>query len=132
MCGSLSARNVSPDKVPGYLDSRHLLRDVKYVREIGMAKRAVKREPQASEPLEHRGVVVGWTHHDLGTSIDLRIQSAVSQHALDEKKVDSHHFLMTRNQALLLAKFLLDSTGQSLRQKQRPPLWRGLTRRFNK
>lgn len=78
---------------------------------------------QDAEPAEHRGVVVGWTHHDLGASVDLRIQSAVSKQALDEKHVDSHHFLMTYNQALLLAKYLLDATGQSLPRKARPS-WR--------
>jgi hypothetical protein len=97
-----------------------------------MAKRAVKKQAGVTEPAHHMGVVVGWTHQDLGASIDLRLQSTVSQQALDQKKIDSHHFLMTRNQALLLAKFLLDATGQSLPQKQRPPLWRRLTRRFNK
>jgi hypothetical protein len=90
-----------------------------------MAKRPVKQIEKA-EPAEHRGVVVGWTHHDLGSSIDLRIQSTVSQEALDQKQVDSHHFLMTHNQALLLAKFLLDTTGQSLPLKHKPPLWRRL------
>jgi hypothetical protein len=90
-----------------------------------MAKRPVKKV-ENPEPAEHRGVVVGWTHHDLGSSIDLRIQSAVSQQALDQKQVDSHHFLMTHNQALLLAKFLLDATGQSLPPKHKRPLWRRL------
>ncbi len=90
-----------------------------------MAKRPVKRV-ENPEPVDHRGVVVGWTHHDLGSSIDLRMQSTVSRAALDENKVDSHHFLMTHNQALLLAKFLLDATGQSLPLKRKKPLWRRL------
>jgi hypothetical protein len=90
-----------------------------------MAKRPIK-QAENPEPAEHRGVVVGWTHHDLGSSIDLRIQSAVSQQALDQSQVDSHHFLMTHNQALLLAKFLLDTTGQSLPLKRKRPLWRRL------
>lgn len=90
-----------------------------------MAKRPVK-QIESPAPAEHRGVVVGWTHNDLGSSIDLRIQSATSQQALDQKRVDSHHFLMTYNQALLLAKFLLDTTGQSLPLKHKPALWRRL------
>jgi hypothetical protein len=97
-----------------------------------MAKRPARAKPEIPEPAEHRGVVVGWTHHDLGSSIDLRIQSTVSRAALDENRVDSHHFLMTHNQALLLAKFLLDATGQSLPQKGKLPLWRRLTGSRNK
>ena len=97
-----------------------------------MAKRPAGKEAEISEPAKHRGVVVGWTHNDLGSSIDLRIQSTVSQAALDENKIDSHHFLMTHNQALLLAKFLLDATGQSLPQRGKLPLWRRLSGRRNK
>lgn len=78
------------------------------------------------------GVIVGWTHHDLGTSIDLRIQSATSKKALDESQVDSHHFLMTHNQALLLAKFLLDATGQTLPPKAKRSVWRKLVGGRNK
>lgn len=78
------------------------------------------------------GVIIGWTHRDLGTSIDLRIQSAVSQQALDRHAIDSHHFLMTRNQALLLAKYLLDATGQSLPAKTKPSLRRRLFGSGNK
>jgi hypothetical protein len=62
----------------------------------------------------------------------LRIQTAISQAALDQKRIDSHHFLMTYNQALLLAKFLLDTTGQSLPLRQRPSIWRRIYSRFNK
>jgi hypothetical protein len=81
---------------------------------------------------EHRGVVVGWTHNDLGNSIDLRIQSTTSKQAFDEHRVDSHHFLMTHNQALLLAKFLLDATGQTLPPKVEMPAWRRILQRRNK
>jgi hypothetical protein len=97
-----------------------------------MAKRPARKKPDETEPAEHRGVVVGWTHNDLGTSIDLRIQSAISRQALDEKHVDSHHFLMTHNQALLLAKFLLDATGQSLPKRTRPSFWRRIMPGRNK
>ena len=89
-----------------------------------MARRPVKKETENSEPAEYRAVVVGWTHHSLGTSIDLRIQSTVSKEALDDNQIDSHHFLMTHNQALLLAKYLLDTTGQTLPQRVKPSLWR--------
>ena len=82
--------------------------------------------------IEPTGVVVGWTHHALGASIDLRIQSATSKRALEERQVDSQHFLMTRNQALLLAKYLLDATGQSLPPKTKRSAWRKLMGERNK
>jgi hypothetical protein len=97
-----------------------------------MAKRPAKKTIEPEQPAEHRGVVVGWTHNDLGSSIDLRIQSTVSRAALDENRVDSHHFLMTHNQALLLAKFLLDATGQSMPLKRKPSIWQRLSGRRNK
>ncbi len=90
-------------------------------------------EPRAVSPLlqsQYTGVVVGWTHNDLGTSIDLRLQSAHSKQALNEKRVDSHHFLMTHNQALLLAKYLLDTTGQVLPARQKPSIWRRIGNAF--
>jgi hypothetical protein len=93
-----------------------------------MAKRTIKAEKPVP-PLSQTGVVVGWTHHDLGSSIDLRIQSAQSQQALDSNNVDNHHFLMTHNQALLLAKYLLDVTGQSLPPRSKPTLWQRLAAR---
>jgi hypothetical protein len=96
-----------------------------------MAKRATKAETAVPSRPE-TGVVVGWTHHDLGSSIDLRLQSAQSKQALDNHEVDSHHFLMTHNQALLLAKYLLDATGQTLPVKPRPSLWRRLSAKPNK
>jgi hypothetical protein len=89
-----------------------------------MARRPTKKKAEVISPVEPRGVIVGWTHHDLGSSIDLRIQSTTSQQALDEDRIDSHHFLMTHNQALLLAKFLLDATGQSLPKRARLSIWR--------
>jgi hypothetical protein len=97
-----------------------------------MAKRPIVNKTDEAAIPDHRGVVVGWTHNDLGTSIDLRIQSTISRQALDEHRLDSHHFLMTHNQALMLAKFLLDATGQSMPLRTRPSLWRRITPRRNK
>jgi hypothetical protein len=96
-----------------------------------MARRPASKE-QSDKPSDRTGVIIGWTHHDLGTSIDLRIQSAASQQALNDKDIDSHHFLMTHNQALLLAKYLLDATGQKLPARQKPALWRRIGNRFRK
>lgn len=92
-------------------------------------------KPRADSPVlqsQYTGVVVGCTHNDLGTSIDLRFQSTSSKQALNEGRVDSHHFLMTHNQALLLAKYLLETTGQSLPKRTRPSFWRRLMPKRNK
>jgi hypothetical protein len=59
-------------------------------------------------------VLVGWTHRDTPSGIDLRLQSTRSRIALENGQVESSHLLMTRNQALLLARYLLDVTGQTL------------------
>ena len=75
------------------------------------------------------GVVVGWVHHPVGTGIDLTLQSAVSADALARDEVNTHHFLMTRNQALLVANYLLDATGQTIAPRRQPSLWRRLFRR---
>ena len=89
-----------------------------------MAKRPATRKAKTLPLQADTGVIVGWTHHELGSSIDLRIQSARSKQALDNDEIDSHHFLMTHNQALLLAKYLLDATGQTLPERTPPSLWR--------
>lgn len=80
----------------------------------------------SNDAVEQTGVVVGWTHNDLSNSIDLRIQSAASNAALRDQRIDNHHFLMTRNQALLLAKYLLDATGQTIPQRPTPTIWQRL------
>lgn len=97
-----------------------------------MARRTKSAVRPQAAPADKTGVVVGWTHNDLGSSIDLRIQSATSRQALDNDSIDSHHFLMTHNQALLLAKYLLDSTHQSLPPRTRPPLWKRILSGWNK
>lgn len=67
-------------------------------------------------------MLVGWTHATLPNGIDLRIQCAASSAALESQQVEIQHVLMTRNQALLLAKYLLDTTGQSLPPRRKPTL----------
>lgn len=98
---------------------------------LHMAKRPKKAEAKLSS-LAESNVVVGWTHHNLSSSIGLRIQSVTSKQALDNDEVESHHFLMTHNQALLLAKYLLDATEQSLPVRQKRRLWRRILGAFRK
>ena len=82
-------------------------------------------EPAGTDAAPERfGVLVGWSHSPCGDGINLRVQSAVSRAALSEGRIDSHHLLMTRNQALLLARYLLETTGQTIADDDRPPRWR--------
>ena len=73
---------------------------------------------------ETYGVLIGWSHSPCGSGINLRVQSAQSQDALREGRIDAHHLLMTRNQVLLMARYLLESTGQSLDMPEKPHGWR--------
>ena len=70
------------------------------------------------------GVLVGWSHSPCGSGINLRVQSAQSQDALRAGRIDAHHLLMTRNQALLMARYLLETTGQTLDIPEKPHGWR--------
>ncbi len=67
--------------------------------------------------------LVGWTHAALPNGIDLRVQCAPSSRALQNEEIEVQHLLMTRNQALLLARYLLEITGQTLPPRRRRPLF---------
>lgn len=62
------------------------------------------------DPHELSGVVIGWDHRAFAGNIDLTVQSTTKSHP-SPAEVDRHHLLMTRNQALLLAHYLLRLTG---------------------
>ena len=80
--------------------------------------------PAQAQTPETYGVLVGWSHSPCGSGINLRVQSAQSQDALRAGRIDAHHLLMTRNQALLVARYLLDSTGQTLDIPEKAQGWR--------
>ena len=90
-----------------------------------------KAEPESQAPddgIEPFRILVGWTQAPFSRGVQLRLQSkrAEGPHA---GAVEDHRFLMTRNQALLLANFLLDVTGQSLPPRRHEgPLRRALRR----
>jgi hypothetical protein len=69
------------------------------------------------------GVLVGWSHTPCGSGISVKVQSAVSRNDLHQGRIDSQHLLMTRNQALIFARYLLEATGQEL-ELERPHGWR--------
>lgn len=74
--------------------------------------------------------LVGWTHSPVPNGIHLRIQSARSNIALENQQVVSHDLVMTRNQALLLAHYILDATGQGVPKPKQPI--RSLLRRLKR
>jgi hypothetical protein len=73
-----------------------------------------KKEPQ---------VLIGWTHTATPGGIKLSIQSTRSRLALENEQVEASHVLMTRNQALLLSKYLIDVTGQLYPSRQSKSVW---------
>ena len=92
---------------------------------MGQHSRIAVPDTQPKAQPDHMGVLVGWTHTPCGDGVNLRLQSAGSQAALRNGEIDSNYVLMTRNQALLLARYLLDVTGQTLDMPERPHGWRG-------
>lgn len=84
-----------------------------------MMDQAVQAHPDRMLDQQRLQALVGWTHTALPNGIDLRIQCASSSVALENEQVEVQHVLMTRNQALLLARYLLEITDQSLPLKRR-------------
>jgi hypothetical protein len=66
------------------------------------------------------GVLVGWTHRDVNGRLDLRLQSVQSAQHAGPEDAESHHFFMTRNQAAVLANYLMTIS------RQTPPVRRRL------
>lgn len=75
--------------------------------------------------------LIGWTHIELPNGIDLRIECARSRIALDNDLIEHRDIVMTRNQALLLARYLLKVTGQTLPSEARPGWWTKLKATLN-
>jgi hypothetical protein len=72
---------------------------------------ATAKSPEKGAPQELSGVVIGWKHQDISRNIQLTVQSTVAARPTPDA-VDTHHLLMTRNQAMLLAQYLIRLTGQ--------------------
>jgi len=85
-----------------------------------------KRKTEPQPPL----ALVGWTHRDMPNGIDLRVECARSKIALDNDLIEACDIIMTRNQALLLARYLLKVTGQTLPEEARPGFWSKLRSAF--
>ena len=65
---------------------------------MAMSQNAIDRETY--------GVLVGWSHHPMGERLDLKLQCIQSTRGLEKDEIDSHHFVMTREQATVLANYL--------------------------
>jgi hypothetical protein len=58
--------------------------------------------------------LVGWQHRTITSGVEIELQSARSRVGLENGQIESRHYLLTANQALLLARYLLRVTGQEL------------------
>lgn len=68
--------------------------------------------------------VVGWTHSPLPHGIELTLQAAASSFALENQQIAETRLVLTRNQALLLARFLLQVSGHDATDvADARPLW---------
>ncbi|MGV3512554.1 MAG: hypothetical protein ACO1OX_11200 [Novosphingobium sp.] len=74
---------------------------------------------------ELSGVVVGWKHRAFARNIHLTVQSSRTTRPTPDA-IDTHHLLMTRNQAMLLANYLMRLTGQEIPVRPRRTLWQRL------
>ncbi len=81
--------------------------------------------PRDETPQELSGVVVGWRHRTFAQNIHLTVQSSSKSRPKPEA-VDTHHLLMTRSQAMLLANYLMRLTGQEPVVPHPRSLWRRL------
>ena len=63
--------------------------------------------------MESYGALVGWSHHEAGDRIMLRLESVQSKEAADKHEPDLHRFYMTKQQAAVLANYLMRVSGQS-------------------
>ncbi|WP_298284506.1 hypothetical protein [Novosphingobium sp.] len=74
---------------------------------------AMAKQQEEDLPQELSGVVIGWGHQSISRNIQLTVQSTVRAKPTPGS-VDTHHLLMTRNQAMLLAQYLMRLTGQEM------------------
>jgi hypothetical protein len=91
---------------------------------MNMNNGSTKHHPGHISNQHDTAVLVGWEHASFGSNIELRVQSARSRFALENGEYETRGVMMTRNQALLLAKYLLDATGQTLPEPVKPSIWR--------
>ncbi|NLR38707.1 hypothetical protein [Novosphingobium sp. ERW19] len=86
---------------------------------------ATANTPVDDTPHELSGVVVGWKHRAFARNIHLTVQSSKNPRPIPGA-IDTHHLLMTRNQALLLANYLMRLSGQEIPPRRPRTLWEKL------
>ena len=74
--------------------------------------------------MESHGALVGWTHQNLGERLMLKIETVASAKAAEDHSPDVMRIMMTRNQAAILGRYLVNESG--LPQPERPGLFRRL------
>lgn len=90
---------------------------------------ATSLDPGGRPATDEFGVLVGWSHAPFTRGIQLKVQSTTGEGG-PRPDIAARSYLMTRNQALILAKYLLDATGQTLPAPPRGGVLRRLLRRF--
>ncbi len=68
---------------------------------------------------ESYGALVGWAHSEFKDRLDLKLQTIESTRLDAQDVVFSHHVMMTKSQAAVLANFLLAISGQTPPRKRR-------------
>ena len=76
--------------------------------------------------MDNHGILVGWTHRDLGERILLCVETVSTLDAAQEHTPDVLRVLLTRSQAAVLGNFLATVSGKTPPQ----PRDRGLLRRL--
>jgi hypothetical protein len=59
------------------------------------------------------GVLVGWTHREFNGRLNLQLQTIQSTRLASPDDADAHHFILTKNQAAVLANYLYQVSGQT-------------------
>ena len=67
---------------------------------------------EADTRLDH-GALVGWTGQDLGSRLALTMQSVTKPPPHEREDVHDFHFMLDRQQAIQLAYFLFQITGET-------------------
>lgn len=92
---------------------------------------ATRLKPPEDRAHDDFGVLLGWSHAQAPHGIQLKVQSTSSE-TLNSRDIAARTYLMTRNQALILAKYLLDVTDQTLPPRTPRGVWRRMAALFDR
>lgn len=83
--------------------------------------------PEAKESADERdryGVLVGWKHTSISDRLILQLQTMQAAGQAPKGSIDTNHVVMTRQQATVLANYLLKVAGASPPPRRRSRLER--------